>query len=930
MSSQKQSFEGAKVWREEGYQDFADGTFGNGGQNIYCSRDKGILQRIRRFDFNNDGYMDLFFVNAQDMNERPPSGVYRDPLGKAELTELTSLGGYAGAVGDLNGDGYDEFVLVNQCNGTHSDMTAFVYYGCPEGLSERYKIDLPVPDGRAAAIGDFKGTGKPAIAFSSNGRLMVFYQNERGFDATQHVDLTLEITHMTAADIDGDGYADLFLRVKGSKPMVLWGGPDGFDLERCSFVGGDDPGTGEAPSSTQWWIMFVEGWAPRILDANGSKLLFREEEGKAVFYKLGEDRQFVRAFELDPPNPIAAAVGDINGNGSADLVVVCCKNRDEIEDSFIYWGEDGKPWSDDRKTAIKTISARDVLIADLNGNGFGDVAVCQGRTDVLNTFESVIYKGCANGVESEPVRLVSHDAGAIFAGRTCDDPNPQILLVNHTGGRVRGDVKAFLYWGGPDGFKPDRRAELPTWAAPDAMGVDFNDDGWADIFVGNCAENAPHLDPGSFIYWNGPNGFDPDNKLVLPTRRTHGSAVGDFRHSGYLDIAAAGFQNPVLLIFRGGPDGYDLENPQKLILDPDIKDLDFTPPHEPRGYDTPDGQKYWEPRGVVAADFNQNGWLDLFIAQIYGPRSLILWGGPDGFSMERSTWLSIEGADRAQVADLNGNGYPDLIICSYQSLSNSQPKDSYLYIYWGGPDGYREDRKSMLPNHSGGDITIADFNNDGNLDIFVAVYNGGRDRDVDCYIYWGSPGGHYSVENRTRLFGHSACGCIAGDFNHDGYIDLAVAHHKTYGNHSGESKVWWNGPEGFLPNHTTKLPTDGPHGMFAVDAGNAMDRSPEEHYISNAKQLPDGSRILGIDWEAEIQARTWVRAQFRVAASEAELESAPWQGPDGSKCSWFEKGDGAGAGFLQAGQWIQYRLALGATNGGNTPRLTSVSVYHGC
>ncbi len=34
-----------KIWRECGFADFADGTFGNAGQSIYVSR-AGVLERI--------------------------------------------------------------------------------------------------------------------------------------------------------------------------------------------------------------------------------------------------------------------------------------------------------------------------------------------------------------------------------------------------------------------------------------------------------------------------------------------------------------------------------------------------------------------------------------------------------------------------------------------------------------------------------------------------------------------------------------------------------------------------------------------------------------------------------------------------------------------------------------------------------------------
>ena len=45
-----------KQWITEGYEAFSRGQFGNGGQNLYVSREKGVLQRIsfkntERFNF---------------------------------------------------------------------------------------------------------------------------------------------------------------------------------------------------------------------------------------------------------------------------------------------------------------------------------------------------------------------------------------------------------------------------------------------------------------------------------------------------------------------------------------------------------------------------------------------------------------------------------------------------------------------------------------------------------------------------------------------------------------------------------------------------------------------------------------------------------------------------------------------------------------
>ena len=50
-----------KKWSVKGFEQFSKGTFENGGQNIYVSRN-GVLQRIWQFDVNKDGYIDTFIL----------------------------------------------------------------------------------------------------------------------------------------------------------------------------------------------------------------------------------------------------------------------------------------------------------------------------------------------------------------------------------------------------------------------------------------------------------------------------------------------------------------------------------------------------------------------------------------------------------------------------------------------------------------------------------------------------------------------------------------------------------------------------------------------------------------------------------------------------------------------------------------------------
>ena len=115
--------------------------------------------------------------------------------------------------------------------------------------------------------------------------------------------------------------------------------------------------------------------------------------------------------------------------------------------------------------------------------------------------------------------------------------------------------------------------------------------------------------------------------------------------------------------------------------------------------------------------------------------------------------------------------------------------------------------------------------------------------------------------------------------------------------------------------------------MLAVDPGNIMDRRSEEYYISSPFKLPNDAKVSTICWDAELQEKTWIKAQIRFAISEEMLNQALWQGPL-SYGGWFTNGQNAER-IHQTGNWIQYRLALGAVNGGNSPRIKSVEVEYG-
>ena len=889
----------SKTWVTRGFEGFSRGSMGNAGHNLYVSR-AGVLQRIYQFDLNGDGYIDLVFSNDHDHGEKPPALSYRDPLGRCEAIQIPADGARAGTVADLNGDGYDDLVIGNFHNGLRPDLNAFVYYGGPDGFSERRHQVLPAPMAVSVAAGDFDGSGRPALAFlcqvesrSSQRYLRLFRQSELGLEMKRFTDIELDAEQIDAADLDGDGYDDLVARAESGQVTVYWGGPGGLTNARSSPVPGTAMPTAEekAPDELAAYLADARPLA-RAVTLRGVPHLFAPSQDSAALVPVTPDREFGPPLTFAVQSPMAVAVADLRGNGSQDIVFACREPHGESQRSWVYWDGDGS-YDEARRTALESLMACDVVAGDLDGDGADEVVICQMRAESSYDTESVVYRCGPGGLLEEARRLHTEEPRRVFIPRSPASEPAQLVFINHRSRNLHGDIDSIIYWGGPGGFSEDRRQTIPGFRAVDALYADVNDDGRTDLVICNSFANTPDISTGSYVLLNGPDGFPAEPSMTLPTDQAQGMVCADINRDGYLDLIFASIGSPDLVIFYGAPGGFDVDNPVRIHMERD-------------------GVLYDEPRWIYLADWNNDGWLDLFVPQIGSDCSFILWGGPEGFSMDRLQMLSVWHAACARAADLNGNGYLDLIVGGHEP-SHEGPHDSFAHVYWNGPDGLRDDNKTLLPGNAINSMAIADFDNDGRLDLFVASYHDGQQRDIDSYLYWQRETG-FSAADRTRMPTHSASGCIAADFDGNGWIDLAIGYHRVEAEHKAHSAVWWNGPGGFSERRVTTLPTDGPHGISNIEPGSIVDRGPEEHYVSEPFDLPPGEAVHDISWEASVPAGTWVEAHMRFAASENGLASAPWVAPEEAA--------------NHPGKWLQYRLTLGADKGMSTPRLTEVTVVY--
>ena len=156
-------------------------------------------------------------------------------------------------------------------------------------------------------------------------------------------------------------------------------------------------------------------------------------------------------------------------------------------------------------------------------------------------------------------------------------------------------------------------------------------------------------------------------------------------------------------------------------------------------------------------DLNRDGFTDLVV--VNGRNgiksnldSFIYWGGAQGFAVERRAELPTLGGMAAAVADLNGDGYPEIVFAN-SSGAGGRPSgpENASFLYWGSKDGFSIERRQSLPTAAATDVAIADLDRDGSHEIVFANEGSGANLG-GAMIYWGG-----SPEGVTRQIGARCC-----------------------------------------------------------------------------------------------------------------------------------------------------------------------------
>ena len=405
-------------------------------------------------------------------------------------------------------------------------------------------------------------------------------------------------------------------------------------------------------------------------------------------------------------------IGDINGDGSMDLVVAD-RTRNQLD---ILLGNNTGRFTLNSATIIYFTGQPMVYLHDLNGDGKLDiVAIDRPAGGVAH-----VLLGKGNGTFQQSV---DYSYLPLFLADMDSDGHPDLVCEQYGQGIT-------VAKGNPDGTfgAPSLVASVPPNANLATI-ADYNGDGIPDLVFLTPVGIAAVLGRGNLTY-SAPistvagvlsNPFFPPADL----------AAGDFDNNGHNDLAM-GVDGGVLILLGNGNGSF--------------ASADF--------YDV--GQTV----GTAAvADFDGDGRADVAVTVPAPYPRLLLGTGSGGLNLgpdQNQSYTSQTPAGTIRVADFNGDGRPDLL-----EPSGSNPAGQSVVLSNLGSDKF-----SAPLGVNGGDILTADLNSDGRGDL-VFLSEG----TITAML--GQANSTFTAVTTPLRYASYGVAAV-GDLNHDGKPDLLV------------------------------------------------------------------------------------------------------------------------------------------------------------
>jgi hypothetical protein len=350
-----------------------------------------------------------------------------------------------------------------------------------------------------------------------------------------------------------------------------------------------------------------------------------------------------------------------------------------------------------------------------------------------------------------------------------------------------------LYRNNRDGTFTDVTEKAGVAAGGFGQGVaigDYDGDGFPDLYVTQYGR--------SILYHNNGDGTftDVTEKAGVAAPGWSSSAVWfDYDNDGRLDLFVCRFvdfdKSKHLPCEADNKPGYcipKLYKPMASWLFHNNGDGTFTDVSESSGI----GKYLGKAWGAVATDINNDGRLDLFVANDTTANFLFMNRANGRFEevgAVAGVAYSEAGRPRSGMgvdsADFNQDGWMDLFVANldHEMYSLYQNNHDETFDDQAGPTGIGSATRLM----SGWGLKFFDYDNDGNLDLFLSngnpddlikVYHQDVDYEEPLLLFHGTGKGFENVSQRSGpVFAKnlSARGLAIGDFDNDGAVDVLIS-----------------------------------------------------------------------------------------------------------------------------------------------------------
>ncbi|MFI5457562.1 MAG: beta strand repeat-containing protein [Isosphaerales bacterium] len=706
-----------------------DGTFNQGSTISFGESFPFVPQNIALAtgDFRNNGLTDLAVVSSNfyygdtlDVLLGNGDGTFQAPQGPTAISLGSGVYPIGIVAGHFTNNGILDLATADSSGGGTDDYS--VYLGNGDGTFQAPTQFTLGGTGYSTALvtGDFAGNGRTDLAITQTSPDNVYVRLSNGdgsFSSPSVIDLVRPETPLVA-DLNGDGAPDVSVVDAAGNILYRAGRPG----EPGSFA----PPVTVNPGDPSRAIAFVStdlGSLLASVDANDDFI---------SFFALRSTGFVKVSYLATGSQPAQILSADLSGDGQSDLIV-----RNAGDGTISVFRANGTGWFLPRIDLPVGLGASDVQVADLQQNGRLDIVY----TDRL-AGEVGVIENLGGGLFASPV-LYRAGPGPYGVTGTAN-PSP----VSSLEGTTSVAVGTFTTGGFPSlvaldpgsntfgllsGLGGDRFSN-PTSFPTSTTGlvvraIDFNGNGLTGLAI---------LSPdGLFIYRSdGQGGFLPPAELNVGFE-PNGLTVADLNGDGKPDLLVS---NPLgdVLVLVGNGDGT------------------FQPV---QNLDQQVALGVYAPNGNTPAAF-------IFADQLTDQLVVQTVGGVTSVLGDASTGLVSPGA--VKLADLNNNGILDLIVAN--SGSNN------VLVYPGLGNGAfapaLNNGHGFFTGTNPAGITVADVNGDGRPDLIIA--NKGSN-DVSILINV-KVGNSFTFVPGPRLqAGVGPVSTVVADVFGNGVSDLVVA-----------------------------------------------------------------------------------------------------------------------------------------------------------